>query len=79
MTDIPPEKKPSREQDERDRRAANIFLLLAAAAFIAVGIWIGDELLKAKRADEALYDAKRKGRNRVVAMKKSILGRVLSW
>ena len=31
MTDTPPEKKPSREQDERDRRAANIFLLLAAA------------------------------------------------
>jgi hypothetical protein len=59
MTDIPPEKKPSREQDERDRRAANIFLLLAAAAFIAVGIWIGDELLKAKRADDCLSSGRR--------------------
>ena len=32
-----------------------------------------------KRADEALYEAKNKGRNRVVARKRSLLGRVLAW
>ena len=34
---------------------------------------------RVKRADEALYEAKKKGRNRVITRKKSLLGRVLAW
>lgn len=47
------------EQDERDRRSANIFLLVAAAAFVAIGVWIGDGLLKAKRADDCMSSGRR--------------------
>ena len=32
-----------------------------------------------KRADEALYEAKKKGRNRVITRKKSIIGKMLAW
>ena len=62
MPDIHPDDKSeivTPEQDERDRRSANIFLLVAAVAFIAIGIWIGDGLLKAKRADDCMSSGRR--------------------
>ena len=49
----------SPEQEERDRRSANIFLLVAAVAFIGVGIWIGEGLLRAKRADDCMSSGRR--------------------
>jgi len=62
MPDTHPDDKSeivSPEQDERDRRSANIFLLVAAVAFIAIGIWIGDGMLKAKRADDCMSSGRR--------------------
>ena len=62
MPDKPPDEKPdivSPEQEERDRRSANIFLLVAAVAFIGVGIWIGEGLLRAKRADDCMSSGRR--------------------
>ena len=46
----PGSRQPS--EDERDHRAANIFLLVAAALFIGAGIWLVDALLAARKADE---------------------------
>ena len=48
----PGSRQPS--EDERDRRVANIFLLVAAALFIGAGIWLVDALLAARKADECL-------------------------
>ena len=62
MPDTHPDDKAeiaSPEQNERDRLSANIFLLVAAVAFIAIGIWIGDGLLKAKRADDCMSSGRR--------------------
>ena len=38
-----------------------------AAAFIAVGIWIGDELLKAKRAEPGQADFKARDNDKASA------------
>jgi hypothetical protein len=51
--------RPSRDQDERDRRAANIFLLVAAAVVVGAGIWLVDAMLAARRADDCLSAGRR--------------------
>ena len=45
--------------EERDRRAANIFLLVAAVLFIGIGIWLVDAMLDARRADECMASGRR--------------------
>jgi hypothetical protein len=48
------ERPPSPEQDERDRRAANLFLLVAAIVVIGVGVWLANAMFEARRADECM-------------------------
>jgi hypothetical protein len=51
--------KPSRKQEERDRRAANLFLLTAGGLLVAVGIWLANAMVDARRADECLSAGRR--------------------
>jgi hypothetical protein len=50
---------PGNDEDERDRRAANIFLLVAGVLVVGVGIWLVDALLAARKADECLSAGRR--------------------
>lgn len=49
----------SPEQEERDRRAANIFLLVAAVVVVGAGIWLSNALFEARKADECLAAGRR--------------------
>jgi hypothetical protein len=50
---------PDSDEDGHDRRAANIFLLVAAALFIGAGVWLVDALLAARKADECMSAGRR--------------------
>ena len=54
-----PEPKPSPEQEARDRRAANIFLLVAGVVLVAIGIWLANAMVDARRADNCLSSGRR--------------------
>jgi hypothetical protein len=47
------------EQEARDRRAANIFLLVAAVLLIGIGVWLGNALVAARKADECISAGRR--------------------
>jgi cytoskeletal protein RodZ len=47
------------DSDERDRRIANIFLLIAAVVLIGAGIWLVDAMIAAKKADECISAGRR--------------------
>jgi hypothetical protein len=47
------------EEDERDRRTTNIFLLVAAVLFVGAGVWLVDALLAARKADECISAGRR--------------------
>ena len=51
--------KLSAEQEARDRRAANIFLLCAAVVVVGIGIWLANAMVTARKADECLATGRR--------------------
>ena len=47
------------EEEARDRRAANIFLLVAGLVLVGVGIWLANAMVDARRADECMSSGRR--------------------
>jgi cytoskeletal protein RodZ len=47
------------ENDERDRRAANIFLLVAAVIIVGGGIWLVNAMIDAKKSEECFESGRR--------------------
>ena len=61
-TTMPPdslEKPPPPEQEARDRRAANIFLLVAALVLVGIGVWLANSMIDARRADDCMAQGRR--------------------
>jgi hypothetical protein len=54
-----PEQPHTPEQEARDRRAANIFLLCAGAGLVAIGVWLANAMVDARRADECMSSGRR--------------------
>jgi hypothetical protein len=53
------EQSPTPEQEARDRRAANIFLLVAGAILVGIGIWLANGMIEARRADDCMSSGRR--------------------
>jgi hypothetical protein len=53
------EEPPTPEQEARDRRAANIFLLIAGLILVGVGVWLANAMIDARRADECMSSGRR--------------------
>ncbi len=53
------EKPPTEDEDERDRRATNIFLLVAAAIFVAVGVWLVNAMVNSRKTEECFESGRR--------------------
>jgi hypothetical protein len=47
------------EDEARDRRLANIFLLVFAVVLVGVGVWLGNALVDARKADDCLASGRR--------------------
>ena len=53
------EKPQTPEEEARDRRAANIFLLVFAVVLVGIGVWLANALVDARRADDCLSSGRR--------------------
>jgi hypothetical protein len=49
----------SPEDEARDRRATNIFLAIAGVVIVGIGIWLGNALVAARKADECMSSGRR--------------------
>ncbi|HEX3709468.1 MAG TPA: hypothetical protein VHV56_06230 [Pseudolabrys sp.] len=47
------------DEDERDRRATNIFLLVAAVIFIGGGVWLVNAMVDARKTEECFESGRR--------------------
>lgn len=47
------------EEEARDRRATNIFLAIAGVVIVGIGIWLGNALVAARKADECMATGRR--------------------
>jgi hypothetical protein len=59
MPDSESEKPQTPAEEAGDRRAANIFLLVAGAILVAVGVWLADAMVDARKADECMSSGRR--------------------
>ncbi|MBX9840834.1 MAG: hypothetical protein K2Z80_03390 [Xanthobacteraceae bacterium] len=53
------EKPQTPEEEARDRRTANIFLLVFAVALVGIGVWLVNALVDARKADDCLSSGRR--------------------
>ena len=53
------EMPPTLEQEARDRRAANIFLLVAGLVLVGIGVWLANSMVDARRADDCMAQGRR--------------------
>jgi hypothetical protein len=56
--DLPPGHH-SAEEDERDRRATNIFLAVAAVLVVGGGLWLVDAMLASRQAQLCMESGRR--------------------
>jgi hypothetical protein len=55
----PQQSPPDDEQDERDRRVTNIFLLVAGILVVGGGVWLVNALVDARKAEECFESGRR--------------------
>ena len=51
--------QPNDEDDEADRRATNIFLLVAGTLIVGGGIWLANAMIDAKKSEECFESGRR--------------------
>jgi hypothetical protein len=54
-----PQQPPDDGENERDRRAANIFLLGAAILVVGGGIWLVNAMVDARKSEECFESGRR--------------------